>query len=259
MTSKSILPEDQARALLALDDAALRQQLGLQLSAMYTDPARSLQPAPHPQAMAAMAPITLPPWVPAAVEALVNRAAEELEKVLCSADPKYLDLRNKLINATGLGQIALVEAVTVFLAGPLGITLRSPGSWPRSSSRRWASRRSTPGSRRPARHWGRGEPRRLARPPGERTSAEARKPIRPGRNSVLHANGYDLVSYGRPEKSVLDRLRKVCYRSRSKGGPALSWTCPLERRPARLREETPIRRRGCQTRARLGFGQLFCL
>ena len=127
MTSKSILPEEQARALLALDDAALRQQLGLQLSAMYTDPARSLQPAPHPQAMAAMAPITLPPWVPAAVEALVNRAAEELEKVLCSADPNYVDLRNKLINATGLGEMALVEAVTVFLAGPLGITLAVAG------------------------------------------------------------------------------------------------------------------------------------
>ena len=127
MTSKSILPEEQARALLALDDAALRQQLGLQLSAMYTDPARSLQPAPHPQAMAAMAPITLPPWVPAAVEALVNRAAEEFEKVLCSADPNYVDLRNKLINATGLGEVALVEAVTVFLAGPLGITLAVAG------------------------------------------------------------------------------------------------------------------------------------
>jgi hypothetical protein len=127
MTSGSILPEEQARALLALDEGALRQQLGLQLSAMYTDPSRSLQPAPHAQALAAMAPITLPPWVPAAVDAMVNRAAEELEKVLCGTDPTYVDLRNKLISATGLGEVALVGAVTVFLAGPLGITLAVAG------------------------------------------------------------------------------------------------------------------------------------
>ncbi len=127
MPAGSILPEEQAQALLALDEATLRQQLGRQLSAMYADPSRSLQPIPEARALAALAPITLPAWVPAAVEAMVNRAVEELKHVLCSADPKYADLRSKLINAAGFGQVALVEGVTAFLAGPLGLTLAVAG------------------------------------------------------------------------------------------------------------------------------------
>jgi hypothetical protein len=127
MASTTILPEEQARELLDLDEAVLRQQLGMQLSAIYNDPQRSLQPAPSARAMAALTLPTLPPWASAAVEALVNRAKGELEKVLCSQDPTYADLRNKLITATGLGELALVEAVTAFLAGPLGISMAIAG------------------------------------------------------------------------------------------------------------------------------------
>ncbi len=127
MPSATILPEEQARELLAMDEAALRRQLGAQLSAMYDEPQRSLQPAPRGQALAALTLPAPPPWVSSAVEALVSRATQELERVLCSQDPTYVDLRNKLLTASGLGELALVEAVTAFLVGPLGISMAVAG------------------------------------------------------------------------------------------------------------------------------------
>jgi ABC-type dipeptide/oligopeptide/nickel transport system ATPase component len=120
MSTQDVFTPQEAETLLALDEEALTELLGLRVNAIQQDVSLSLQPTFKLQGSTLEA-FTMPPWIKKTVDAMIITALRQSHKVLCSDLPEFKDLRANLVGALGLGGSAAVIALAAFLTGTLGI------------------------------------------------------------------------------------------------------------------------------------------
>ncbi len=121
MTTQGLLTQEAAEELFATPNEELDQLLQARMMAIQMDPSLILQPSFHTKPADDLESFGVPNWIKKTVDAMIKTATHQTHDVVCSDDPDFKDLRDRLVAALGLGGTAAVLALSGLLITTFGL------------------------------------------------------------------------------------------------------------------------------------------